>query len=310
MFVLRPLVLCCSLAAAPAQVSITASVAVPAVLVVAGTGPVAFDTVPAGPLPASGGRSVVQPGQGSVNLGWHTFEHSTRASFEIQHSLDVTASGASAGLSTLDVVLQVQASGPLPVIVHLEHSIQLGAGVPSPTARVDVGNDGTFELVESSPGPQSVWPLVLGPAPLQVLVRTDAVLGAPGLVVTGLVVRVEPANGVLVQPLLVGCASTYLHVLPSFVGDGIDLVAQPSSLPPDPAVAVLGLGVQPVALPWTTQLPCLLLPSPDLLLWLPPLQAVNLPLPATLRPIVFFAQGVVLVPGGLHTTGASSVQAH
>ncbi|MFN3242498.1 MAG: hypothetical protein ACE37K_13425 [Planctomycetota bacterium] len=75
-----------------------------------------------------------------------------------------------------------------------------------------------------------------------------------------------------------------------------------------PAVAVYGLGVQPTLLPNSGALqPCLLVPSPDLVVLIPP-NGHLLGLPAAVRPITVYVQGVVLLPTGLGTSNGFVVQ--
>ena len=74
----------------------------------------------------------------------------------------------------------------------------------------------------------------------------------------------------------------------------------------DPVVAVLGLGTQPTLLPPSplSPVPCLLLPSPDLVLLMPP-SGFDLPIPPAVRPLNLYVQGVEL---GLATSQLSTLQ--
>jgi hypothetical protein len=72
------------------------------------------------------------------------------------------------------------------------------------------------------------------------------------------------------------------------------------------AVIVVGFAPQPAFLGLNAGLPCLLLPSPDVLVVQP---VVSLPLPASVRPVTLYVQGVSVTTQGLLTTDGYQVTA-
>jgi hypothetical protein len=120
-------------------------------------------------------------------------------------------------------------------------------------------------------------------------------------------------NGVTVAPSLAGCGLGELEVRPAWDVDGVAVRVAKTQWPGHLQVAVFGLGTSLVPLgpsPASTPLaPCLLLPSPDLLVLLPPAAPFLLPIPPAARPIAIHAQAVLLTPFGFETTNANLVLA-
>jgi len=94
---------------------------------------------------------------------------------------------------------------------------------------------------------------------------------------------------------------------PSFDNFGVHLLVQNSLQAP--SVMVLGLNAQPALIAMNGILPCIVLPSPDAVLFIPSGE-YNLPLPASVRPATFYAQGVSLTPQGLRVTDGYAVTAN
>jgi len=94
---------------------------------------------------------------------------------------------------------------------------------------------------------------------------------------------------------------------PSFDGRGIDLaISQPlGSL----AFLVFGFTPQPQFLGINAGLPCMLLPSPDIVA-LAAAHPLHIALPASIRPLTFYAQGVLVMPQGVVTTAGYQVRAN
>ena len=76
----------------------------------------------------------------------------------------------------------------------------------------------------------------------------------------------------------------------------------------EPSVLVLSLNAQPALLSMFGKVPCLLLPQPDVVL--PAMGVFNLALPASVRPVTVYAQGVTLTTSGLIVTDGYAVTAN
>ena len=163
--------------------------------------------------------------------------------------------------------------------------------------RVDVGNDGSFEVTELSFPGTGVPGISLGTQPLAVRVQFRAGTTRAEGINSRLILRFVPVNNLYIAPAVSGCTSDWFFVEPSFESTGVDLGVQ-TMLPGDLAVGVVGLGLQPVAGVFVYP-GCVLLPSPDLLVVLPQGAVVNLPLPASVRPQTLWAQAVVLQGSGI-----------
>lgn len=223
--------------------------------------------------------------------------------------LATTAGAGPVGASMSTGVFVLQISNPTPVAARLDVSRSLVGLSGAASLLVDVGNDGTVELTESSPSPTVGLTVMLGPTPLSVRLQSQLTLNGAGAVDCRLQLLVTPTAGIAVSLVALGCHPFQQQQLaPTFAGNlrirTLDLLPWPA-----PQVVVFGLGLQPILLPSSTLLPCLLLPSPDLVLFLPPAQALDLPIPAAVRPVLLWTQGVVLDPTGLQTTNGSYVTA-
>jgi hypothetical protein len=270
--------------------------------------------LPAGPLAAVGSLRAEQllppAGIAFSQCDWHCSASSTEVRGSFAWFAGVTAPPPSfADTTLLDMVMTVNVSAPLAVFVEVGRETHLSAGATIAVQRVDVGNDGSFEVTETTPATVVLGPFAVGAA-LPVRVQLRAAQTGEGTALAGHTIRVVPSNDLVIgSGVPLGCAADQLQLLPSFVGRGIALRSSPN-LPGDLAVAVLGATVQPIVLPPQT-LPCLLLPALDFTVLLPATATADLPLPAAFRPIGFWAQAVVLSSlGGLTTTNSFSVIAH
>ena len=120
-------------------------------------------------------------------------------------------------------------------------------------------------------------------------------------VLSGLQIRVEPDNNLAIQQTVGECNDDPEPLLfrPSFVDQGVQITAtQPPFIPNQvqgPSILVIGATPQFIPLPIASPAPCVLLPSPDILL---PLIAagstlsIDVPLPSNVRPLVFHVQNV------------------
>lgn len=106
--------------------------------------------------------------------------------------------------------------------------------------------------------------------------------------------------------MIQGClADDWLRLEQAFAHDGVRMGVPAGGL----GVAVLGLGAQPLLLSTYGDLPCRLLPSPDVLLVLPP-NGLDLPIPAAVRPFTFHTQTVWIEGQALPTTTGHRVTAN
>lgn len=187
----------------------------------------------------------------------------------------------------------------MPVEIELSRVLTASPGAFAPTFGIDLGDDGIFELFETGLPSGTYW-RVLGPTPIAIRLRSQVTQTGPGSVALRLHVTIRPANNLTVSPVAMPCASNdMLQVLPSFVGQGIETLVYGT---PPTGIVVLGLGPFPQALPTTSATPCVLLPSPDLVIYAPYPQTFYLPLPAAVRPLTLWMQGVSITPTGLGTT--------
>lgn len=203
-----------------------------------------------------------------------------------------------------EVVIRVTATSPVQARVELLHQLLLTAGSAA-AFQMDFGDDGTFEVTESSVGPL-VHSALLGPTPLAIRVRASLLKVGNGSIDLALGIAVTPETA-QVNSLAGGCAPASLIAYPVFAGSGVEFTV----LAPGPVVLALGLALQPQPLPFPIASACLLLPAPDLLVPMvaPPLPYFTLPLPAAVRPVTLFAQGVLITATGLGTTNSYSIVA-
>jgi hypothetical protein len=197
-----------------------------------------------------------------------------------------------------DLLVQVSATSAAPVRVNVFPRLELSAGVPAPLLEIDVGNDGLVDWVGAY-GTSELGSFVLGPQPLPIRMRLVSTLPiAPNYVylqsTAAITLLVTPDNQLGVFQNVVGCTGigSMEPPAPVFDGRGVDVLT-------NPAVFVIGSGTQPVLFGPQSPLPflsgCLLLPTPDVLLWAPS-GHLRLPLPAALRPATLYLQAVFIGP--------------
>ena len=205
--------------------------------------------------------------------------------------------GASAAATTnlAEVLLHVSNPVPIAVRLRLERTVLASAGSATPLQRVDIGNDGIYDLTELQPSGSSATFLV-GPQGIAIRLATQATAVGQQFVDGLMDVWLEPDASINVTEDASGCSSGgVLVVTPSFQG-GIDLFAGPFGIG-DLMVGVLGTSLQPVLLP-SSGAGCLLLPAPELVVWLPEATTVNVPISAAAHPAVLHAQAVTLLGSG------------
>jgi hypothetical protein len=172
------------------------------------------------------------------------------------------------------------------------------AGGVLPMARLDVDNDNAFELTESMTSGTVEVTVAIGPLPTLIRCFVSASATGAALTLANVGITMRPAT-TLAGPLAPGCSTAGYYVRPRFDGDlefGIDNVHAGS------AVAVFGLATQPLflgslaAAPGAPLLPCVVLPRPDLLVFLPTVQPIVLAIPPAARPLSLYSQAVHLTP--------------
>ncbi|HEX5050737.1 MAG TPA: hypothetical protein VFZ65_03095 [Planctomycetota bacterium] len=227
------------------------------------------------------------------SVAWQVARTPAVVTFHLLHQVQVTGPGNGASFTPGDFLLHLQSPVTVPVRLELQREFVLVAGMPLPALLVDVGDDGSAELDSSTPSGVTV-PVWLPPGTVDVRVRALVSLGSPGSAAHALSVRLLPAHATAFE-LGFGCAAPGLAAVPLFSGE-IEL-AQQCGACNGPWLVVIGSGLHPVPLPSPWPL-CLLVPTPDLVLFGPGAVSHTLAIPPALRPLTFFAQSVTLIPLG------------
>lgn len=312
---MRPILLCSlvlSLPAAAQSVSLIAAAPVAVTTQLGGQtqtsivpgGVVALPSVTTASVPASLG------GNCDASLAWSSTVSPLLLLVEcrqtIASELAIGSVQASIGLGDWFVVL----SSPQSVVVELSvrHQGITPVGAVSQSLEVDVGDDGHVEYSLAAGGE---WGsnVTLGPSPLVIRVHGDLSAIGPAAAQSVLVITARPQAGIVSTQAILGCDGlTQLTAWPRFDGD---LLLHRYGAFPTVAlsVVVIGLGVQPVVLAPATPFPCVLLPTADLLFFVPG-QDLTLPLPPAVRPVTFVAQSVQVDSFGLRTSNALLVSAY
>lgn len=313
---LRPFLLACCLGSAVvAQTpSVTCSVPTAGSLVAQFGASQQSTTLPAGPTAAVGSLNAAtptSPGYAVTAVTWNIAAGSGSFDFFLTTTAEVVGGSGLADSGTLSFLVTVAFPTPTPVSLSLDHAIQGDPGNPLATGRIDIDDDGTLEVSEISPPGPSYSLRMVGPSGLLIRFTSRATVTVGGGMVSSLHLRGTP-GATSIQPLLDGCTGIGLNVMPRFDGNldfAISLPAAP------PSVAVFGLATQPLFLGTAQQplgplLPCVLMPRPDLVVFLPTAALQTLPIPAAARPLVLYAQGVVIGPSSFTTTQATTVFAY
>ncbi len=297
--------------------TVTVSAANPLVVLVSTATGGVQSTLPAGPLVSGGSLVASLPGPGFswAGVSWQAAADDHQASFWLEATIDAaTAPSTFAGhVGPNEFLLQCTASGPAPARLFASRQGNLVPGAPWPTVQVDFGNDGTIDIADLGfPGVNRFEP-AFGVQPILVRIVIDASLLGPGRSQTWVSVDLLPENNVTLATVAIGCSASGwpLVLYPSFTDRAIDIFLWPgTTFLADPTVFVVGLSQQPLLLPAMPWAPCLLVPSPDILLVPPPGAAdLHIPLPAVLRPVEFWVQSAAVTPIGLWTTDAVRVTA-
>ncbi len=299
----RSIVALLSLGAAVTAQTITPTTTSP-ILVSATSGAVTTNaSLPAGPLIGTGlqANAFGTTSQASSALTWlnQSSPQQIFSSVTFLGWVDGPMAGTAQAQAN-DLVMLL--SSPQSTFVGIELRFWLfgPAGVSIPTLRIDVDNDGSFELTEGSLGPLTTF-RTLGNTPLPVRMQVDATLATLGVMQAGVSFKVTPVL-TSVTNVIAGCGAA--HDVKARFDGGVDLYFNHGPL--TPGVGVIGLDVQPLLLGSSLFSPCTLLPAPHLLVFepfAPPLApSLTLPLPPAVRPISLWTQNVALQGGGLITS--------
>ncbi len=211
---------------------------------------------------------------------------------------------AHAGQNEYVVAFDSPIAAPARIVIRRFTDIAT-AGTTLPAIEVDTDDDGIFDVTDL-PGFGLERTVTLSAVqPTRVRIRFESSLAVPGEQVTVVSVALEPANDLLVDRLVTGCvtAPTFFRAAPSFVDQGVDLATDQG--PNEVAVAVVGLAPLGLLLPNALQLPCILLPAPDILIL-----DLHIPLPPAVRPLTFYVQGVDVTSSGLLASDGLRVVAY
>lgn len=275
---------------APAPITQSVGIGIPAYV----------DTVPSGPLPASDNRFV---GQTDLNarLQWSSTAGPTLLAFTMDWTVDVVTGPITASLQSQGILLAL--STPTPSSARLEiaaWNFQFVGATPVPS--IDVFDDGVLEVGPQVPS--ATIPIVLGPTPTIVRVRIDGNQVNSGS--SGLRVNCFPDGDARATRWNVGCTAVPFAVVPTFDGN---FLTEGLAIPGAATIGVLSVGLQGNLLGTLGNLPCLLLPAPEVLLPTTTSLITPIVVPPVLRPFSFFGQGVGFGPGGLVTGDAFFCQA-
>lgn len=242
-----------------------------------------------------------------VTWNAHSFPSVARATF--LHDLDTLFTPQSNLSASSEFVVSFTATSSAPAYLEIHATSGLTIGAPQPQVAVDINNDGFVDYPSIANGPVVyVLPAQpLGAAPVVVRVIISSQVAGPGYSSTVVEVAARPDNAVSVVQNALPCGGgQMLPPLPVFANRGVDLTLWPAL--GVPAVFVLGVNQLPLLLPPYQGLTCLLIPSPDIVLWQPN-NALHVPLPVAVRPLTFYVQGVAVTPSALAVTEGYTIAA-
>jgi len=282
--------------AGSAQISVSLGALAPVTVTASEPGTTNSNSLPVGPLPGYVDLGTSVP-TASASYGHSYFTPFNRVDCAFGLNAFVAQQSSSAVVGPIDVLLVFQATTATPVRLSVAFDNLLTTpGTAVPTATVDVGNDGIVDFIN---GVQSSFlpPLVVGPQPLNLRVQLHSAVLQPGHAWATLGITLEPSNQVGVSPAAIGCAGWLagFGVTPTFIDQGIRVGAvNLSPTPPQlPIFVVFGFNVQPLLLPTFGTAPCLFVPTPDVIV--PLAGTIDIGLPAAVRPVTFWVQGVLPV---------------
>jgi hypothetical protein len=229
---------------------------------------------------------------------WYEYAFATETQVAWQQRAEVQEGAPSFAVATGEILVDLVATSATPVTIQLSRMLTAGAGTVVPACSIDVGDDGIAEMTEATSATTLVSSITLDVLPLRIRMRSHVSQIGQGSVDLSLLMRVLPNNSLVISPVGVNCSLGLLEALPAFTGRGAQF-KNPSGYP---VVLVLGLDAQPLTAPLFSAM-CPLLPRPDALVPLFAGQLFTLALPAAVRPVTLWAQGVTISSGPLLPTG-------
>lgn len=265
---------------------------------------------PSGPLAASG--MVGQPFGwfSSANVNWETQSSVSAERFALQTVLAGQGSLGSAGIQAFEFVLDVSSPTPRTVELDLERTFTTWGLPLPPTVAVDIGNDGTVEYADLPSGVTTLRGVTIGPTPLQISVAVSGTTyGGAGGSTTDMAFSIRPDNNLTILKEVDSClpgVAGFEEPVPVFADDGVDLHFAPGLLVAS-TVSAPTLWGPTSPLPFATS--CLLVPQPDILLWLPQGFA-HVALPPAVRPVQLHVQAVHIAPVGIVASDGYEITAN
>ncbi|MEZ6037934.1 MAG: hypothetical protein R3F29_10665 [Planctomycetota bacterium] len=265
--------------------------------------------MPAGPVGASGGVSTGPFTSAQASVGWNSSATTRAVRVWLAEDLLSMGGGSSAQVDAHEFLVTFTPSGVAPSVLRISRMSSVSGGTTFPGIAVDIGNTGS--ALPITVNTFSAAMPALGAQPLEVRVVFDAASVSNGEAFSQLAFELLPDNQLSFVPSATSCAPTVplpLQLEPSFVQRGVEIAAP---IGPLPAVLVIGWSSSPFLLPTPVSLPCLVVPSPDVLLLVSPNAELRLsiPLPLALRPATFHAQTVALSSIGLLAGDAYMIRA-
>jgi len=251
------------------------------------------------PASTAGPRSLFSPSGSTEALStWYDYAFATETQVAWQQRAEVQEAAPSFAVATGEILVDLVATTATPVTIELVRQLTAGAGTVMPACSIDIGDDGIVEMTEATSATLHIGSITLGVQPLRIRMRSHVSQMGLGAVDLFLMMRVFPNNSLVISAVGVNCSLGLLEALPAFSATGVQF-RSPSAYP---TVLVLGLDVQPLTAPLFPAT-CPLLPRPDAFFPLLQGQTFTLALPAAVRPVTLWAQGVTVAPGPLLPTG-------
>ncbi|MFT4512836.1 MAG: hypothetical protein ACI89X_001931 [Planctomycetota bacterium] len=275
----------------------------------------ATNSWPAGVMGNHGSFCTSLPGAGNLGgcFSWNAYTNSYAVTVTLLHELgnQQQLPGFTGQLGPHEILMEFSSNIARTAKLQLNRSVFVAPGGSWPIVNVDIDNDGVFEITNLSTLTAAPISVTFGPQPLLVRVAIDVTLGAQASVSNYVSVVLLPDNNLTITQPIAGCSPASPapppFLLPSFDNTGVQLSGGQD--PNQPSLMILSLTAQPALLSMNGAAPCILLPTPDVVLFVPS-GLLNIPLPASVRPVTFFAQGVTLTPSGLRATDGFAVTAN
>ena len=218
------------------------------------------------------------------------------------NEIHILSGARSTCIGPTDALCSFAASAPTPVrLVLLWTAVGVLTSAQA-SVQVDVGNDGTMEFGSNAPNTTvSLGRFTLGPTPLLVRLTMQSA-ATVNILNHRAILQVVPDFGETIQAFSAPCTTATMMAQPTFLG-----TLQLSALSAiGPQFLVIGLRATPTPLPFASPQPCLLIPSTDVVVGLPPSGLIAFPI-SLLRGTPLWLQSVAFVSAGPVTTLVPSV---